>query len=130
MITDVLDSDTESIAKQVADAIYTVHRDLGPGLLECVYEQALCFELASRHLKVVRQGRVPIWYKGTRIGEDLRLDVLVEDRIIIEVKAVERMDDVFEAQLITYLKLSGKRLGFLVNFNVRLIRDGIQRIIR
>lgn len=130
MIGDVLDSQTEAIATQVMDGIYAVHRELGPGLLECVYEEALCFELASRNLKVVRQAHVPIAYRGTRLKGDLRLDILVEDSIIIEVKSVDRMDPVFESQLHTYLKLTAVRLGFLVNFNVRLIKEGVKRVIR
>jgi GxxExxY protein len=130
MIGDVLDAATESVATQIVDAIYTVHREYGPGLLESVYEEALCFELAARGLKIVRQAIVPIYYKGKRLSGELRLDILVADQIIIEVKSVEQMVPLFEAQLFTYLKLSDKRLGFLVNFNVRLIKDGITRLVR
>ena len=130
MIGDVLDAATESIATEIVDAIYTVHQEYGPGLLESVYEEALCCELAGRGLKVVRQAVVPIFYKGRRLAGKLRLDILVADQIIIEVKSVEQVIQLFEAQLFTYLKLSDKRLGFLVNFNVRLIKQGITRIIR
>ena len=129
MYGDVLDAETERVAAEVVDAVYNVHKELGPGLLECVYEEATCFELASRGLKVVRQAIVPVLYRGKRLEGGLRLDILVNDVVIIEVKAVERMDPLFKAQLYTYLKLTGKRLGILVNFNVRLIKDGIDRII-
>jgi GxxExxY protein len=95
-----------------------------------VYEEALCFELASPGLKVVRQALVPVEYKGRRLEGSLRLDILVNDSVIIEVKAVEEMNPLYKAQLFTYLRLTGKRLGILVNFNVRLIKDGITRVIR
>ncbi len=130
MLGDVLDAETESLATQVMDAIFQVHEEYGPGLLESAYEEALCFELTGRGLKVVRQACVPLFYRGTRLAADLRLDILVEDAIIIEVKSVARMEPVFKAQLFTYLKLSHKRLGFLVNFDVLLIKDGVTRVIR
>lgn len=120
----------EAVGTEIVDAAYTVHLALGPGLLEGVYEEALCFELASRGLRVVRQHRVPLYYKGKRLGEDLRADIVVEDCIIIEVKAVETMLPVHEAQLLSYMKLSEIRLGYLINFNVVLIKDGIARKIR
>lgn len=129
-IRDVLDPETEALAKQIVDAIYTVHCELGAGLLEDIYAESLCFELAARGLKVVRQKAVSVHYRGSRLKSNLRLDVLVNDRIIIEVKAVEAMLDVFQAQLFTYLKVTELRLGILVNFNVRLIKDGIKRVIR
>lgn len=120
----------EAIGKKVVDAAYNVHLTLGPGLLESVYEEALCFELASRGLKVVRQKRISLYYKGQRLGEDLRADIVVEDCIILEVKAVEVMLPVHEAQLLSYMKLADMRLGYLINFNVSLIKDGIARKIR
>lgn len=129
MIGDRLDPATEAIARRIMDGFFAVHRNLGPGLLESIYEEAQCFELAAYGLKVVRQKRVPIEYKGTRLADDLRIDILVEDCVIVEVKAVETLLPVHKAQLFTYLKLTGIRLGFLVNFNVVLIKDGFDRVI-
>lgn len=119
----------EAFAKQIVDAAYTVHRKLGPGLLEKVYEICFCHELSKKGIKYRRQVDVPIVYDGMILEEGLRLDVLVEELIICEVKAVEEMNPVWEAQVLSYLKLTGKRLGFVINFNVPLIRDGIKRII-
>ena len=119
----------ESIAKKIIDAAYTVHKILGPGLLEKVYEVCFCHELSKRELKYKRQVDIPIIYDGMTFDEGLRLDVLVEDLIICELKAVDQMNPVWEAQIISHLKLTGKRLGFLINFNVPLIKNGIKRII-
>ena len=130
MIGDVLSPEMERIATQIVDAAFRVHTELGPGLLESIYEECLAHELAKRGLRVERQVAVPVFYDGVRVNADLRLDLLVEGQVIIEVKAVEKLIPVFEAQLLTYLKLSGKRLGFLVNFNVPVIKNGIKRIIR
>ena len=128
-IGDILNEEIERVAKIVVDSVFRVHSTLGPGLLESVYENCLCLELQSRGLNVERQVVVPIIYLGNRIEPGLRLDVLVEGKIIIEVKSVESMHPIFQSQLITYLKLAQKRLGFLVNFNVPLIKDGIKRVI-
>ena len=128
-IGDVLDPETERIATAIVDSTFKVHTELGAGLLESIYERCLCLELESRGLKVQRQVHVPIVYLGQSIEQGLRLDLLVEENVIVEVKAVETMHQVFRSQLITYLKLAKKRLGFLVNFNVPLIKDGIQRFI-
>ena len=122
-------AEEERVAKAIVDAAYTVHKALGPGLLESVYEACFCHELGKRGLSYKRQVVVPIVYDGLTFDEGLRLDVLVEDLIICELKAVETMHPVFKAQILTYLKLTGKRLGFLINFNVPLIKDGIQRVI-
>lgn len=119
----------EWVASEVVDATLKVHRALGPGLLESVYEVCLAHELASRGLKVLRQLKVPIFYSGVELEADLRLDLLVEDCVIVEVKSVERMIPLFEAQALTYLKLTRNRLCLLINFNVPLIKDGIRRII-
>lgn len=119
----------ESIVKKIIDAAYTVHKTSGPGLLEKVYEACFCHELTKRGLKYLRQVDVPIIYDGTTFNEGLRLDVLVEDTIICELKAVDEMNPVWEAQLLSHLKLTGKRLGFLINFNVPLIKKGIQRMV-
>jgi GxxExxY protein len=118
-----LDSETERIAAIVVDSIFRVHSTLGPGLLESVYEHCLCLELDSRGLRVLRQVNVPIVYMGKAIEPGLRLDLLVEDCIIIETKSVDIMHPIYRAQILTYLKLSKKRLGFLVNFNVEYIKE-------
>ncbi len=119
----------ESIAEKIVDAAYTVHKILGPGLLEKVCEVCFCHELSKRGLQNKRQVDIPIVYDGLIFNEGLRLDVLVEDLIICELKAVDEMNPVWEAQILSHLKLTGKRLGFLVNFNVSLIKNGIKRII-
>jgi len=120
----------ERVATQIVDAAFKVHSELGPGLLESVYEKCLAYELTKRGLRVQRQVLVPIMYDGVVLDEPLRLDLLVEESVIVEVKAVEKMHPVFHATMLTYLKLSGKRLGFIINFNVRIIKEGIKRVIR
>lgn len=119
----------EDIAKKVVDSAYLVHKALGPGILEKVYEACFCYELNKKGLLYKRQVDVPIVYDGLTFEEGFRLDVLVEDPVICELKAVDNMHPVWEAQILSYLKLSGKRLGFLINFNERYIKDGIKRII-
>ena len=113
---------------QIRGAIFDVYNELGPGLLESVYEEALVFELQQRDLQVARQMEVPINYKGNSLKTALRLDLLVENQVIVELKSVEEMKPVFAKQLLTYLKLLDKRLGLLVNFSSDNIRDGIIRI--
>ena len=119
----------EVIAEKIVDSAYTVHKKLGPGLLEKIYEVCLCHELSKRGVKYQRQVDVPIVYDGMIFDEGLRLGVLVEDPIICELKAVDEINPVWEAQIISHLKLTGKRLGFLINFNVPLIKNGIKRFI-
>lgn len=119
----------EKIAELIVDAAFKVHKNLGPGLTEKVYESCFCYELSKQGTPHQRQVKVPIVYDGTLLDEDLRLDVLVADLVICEFKAVDQLNPVWEAQLITYLKLSKKRLGFLINFNVPVIKKGIKRII-
>ena len=119
----------EAIAKKIVDAAYSVHKILGPGLLEKVYEVCFCHELGKRGLLYLRQVDIPIVYDGLKFDEGLRLDVIVDNLVICELKAVEEMNPVWEAQIISHLKLTGKRLGFLINFNVPLIKDGIKRIV-
>lgn len=114
---------------QIRGAIWDVYNDLGPGLLESVYEEALCYELEQRGLKVERQKPVPIMYKGNMLKTDLRLDLMVEDQIIIELKSVEELKPVFYKQTKTYLKLMDKRIGLLVNFGEYDMKEGIHRII-
>ena len=119
----------EEIATAVVDSAFVVHSTLGPGLLESVYETCLDHELQSRGLSVERQVPVPIVYKDVRLSAGLRLDLIVEQSVIIEVKAVEKLLPVHKAQMLTYLKLQSLRIGFLLNFNVPLIRDGITRVV-
>jgi GxxExxY protein len=119
----------EWVASVIVDAALKVHRALGPGLLESVYEVCLAHELGSRGLKALRQLSVPIFYEGIELNADLRLDLLVEDCVVVEIKSVERMIPLFEAQALTYLKLTQNRLCLLINFNVPFIEDGIKRII-
>ena len=122
----------ERIARKIVDAVpnvFGMHKTLGPGLLEKVYEVCFCHELSKRGLKYQRQVDIPIIYDGITFNEGLRLDVLAEELIICELKAVEEMNPVWEAQILSHLKLTGKRLGFLINFNVPLIKKGIKRII-
>ncbi len=119
----------EQVAKAIVDAAYAVHSALGPGLLENIYEVCFCHELSRRGLSYRRQVVVPITYDGITFDEGFRVDVLVEDMVICELKAVEVIHPVFMAQLLTYLKLTGKRLGFLINFNVPVIKQGIKRVV-
>jgi len=124
-----LSEELEAKARAVVDAGFHVHREMGPGLLERVYESALVHELTSRGLSVQRQVLVPLHYKGIPLEDPLRLDLLVDGAIILEVKAVEAILAVHKAQLMSYLRLSGFRLGFLMNFNVPVFKDGIRRIV-
>ena len=119
----------KELTYQIRGAIFDVYNTLGPGLLESVYEEALCFELKRRGLKVERQLEVPILYKGTKLKTPLRLDLLIENTIIVELKSVEEMKPVFAKQLLTYLRLLDKRVGLLVNFSSNNILDGIIRIV-
>jgi GxxExxY protein len=105
-----------------------VHRHLGPGLLESIYESALCIELSLAGLRFERQVPVSVSYKSQIIG-DLRLDLVIENLVVVEIKSVERIEPIFEAQVLTYLKVSGKKVGLLINFNSRLLKTGIQRFI-
>jgi len=123
------DAETERIATQIVDSIFSVHVELGAGLLESIYEKCLAFELTSRGLQVRRQVVLPVQYKGHILDDGLRIDLMVEDKIIVEVKSVKELEPIHRAQLITYLKLSKLRLGFLVNFNKMLIKDGIKRVV-
>lgn len=114
---------------EIRGAIFDVYNELGPGLLESVYEEALVFELQERGLKVDRQLEVPIIYKDCELKTSLRLDLLVNNQVIVELKSVEEMRPVFAKQLLTYLRLMDKRVGLLVNFNTSNIREGIKRIV-
>ncbi len=124
-----LSKELEEIATKIVDAAFAVHKNLGPGLLEKIYELAFCHELKKRGLKVKRQVEIPIVYDGITFDEGLRLDVLVEDKIICEIKAVDKVNPVWQAQVMSHLKLTVNRLGFLINFNVPIIKNRIKRII-
>lgn len=130
MIKHSISPELESLAEKVVDAAFQVHKTLGPGLLESVYETCLCYELTQRNIPYQQQVSLPIRYGDATLETGLRLDILVGERIILELKAVEKMNPLYEAQLLTYLKLTGLKLGFLINFNVLLIKDGIKRMVR
>ena len=116
------------VAKPIVDAAYRIHTNLGPGLLESVYEVVLAYELEKRGLRTVRQQAVPIVYQGTRMEMGFRADLIVEDSVIVEIKSVEATAPVHKKQLLTHPRLANQRLGLLINFNVVLIQDGITRI--
>ncbi|MFP3944713.1 MAG: GxxExxY protein [Alphaproteobacteria bacterium] len=120
---------TEETARSVVDAAFAVHRTLGPGLLESVYETCLAHELQRRGHAVVRQVALPVEYDEVKLEAGYRIDLVVDGNVIIEVKSVDELAQVHEAQLLTYLKLSGQRLGFLINFNVALLKQGLRRKI-
>jgi GxxExxY protein len=113
----------------VIAAAIEVHRILGPGLLESIYQRALCHEMMLRNMSFESQKPVAVNYKGIDLGEDLRLDIIVPGRLVVELKAVEKLLPIHEAQLMTYLKLTGLHTGLLINFNVCLLKDGIKRIV-
>ena len=116
------------ITEKIIGCAIEVHRNLGPGLLENVYEEAMCIEFDIQGVHYQRQVILPVNYKDRVIGE-YRLDLLVEDAIVVELKSVERHDPVFEAQILTYLRVTGKRVGLLINFNSKLLKDGVKRFV-
>jgi GxxExxY protein len=116
------------LTSRIIGSAIEVHRCLGPGLLEPLYESALCIEFDEAGIEYHRQLRIPACYKGRPLGE-YRIDLLVADAVVVEVKAVALMHPVFEAQLLTYLRLTGKRVGLLINFNSKLLKDGIKRLV-
>ncbi|MFI4989075.1 MAG: GxxExxY protein [Alphaproteobacteria bacterium] len=128
MHSEPIPAETEAVARNVVDAALKVHRALGPGLLESVYEACLCHELGKRGVRYERQLTVPIRYDDITIDSGLRLDLAIENVLIVELKAVEQTLPLHQAQLLTYLKLTGVRLGLLINFNVPLLKDGIRRV--
>ncbi len=117
------------IAREVVDGAYRIHTELGPGLLESVYEVSLAHELKKRGLRVDRQRPISIVYDSIRFDEGFRADVIVEDKVILELKSVERVSPVHKKQLLTYLRLADKRLGLLINFGEELVKDGISRVV-
>jgi len=117
------------IAAAVVDAAFKIHTTLGPGLLESVYEAVLAFELQRRGLQVARQVGLPVNYEGVKLELGFRIDLIIDNKLIIEVKSVELLAPVHKKQLLTYLRLTDLRLGLLINFNVERIKDGIQRVV-
>jgi GxxExxY protein len=118
-----------SLSREILNACITVHREMGPGLLETVYELCLIREIQSRNIIVEYQVAVPLYYKREALNKEFRIDILVEKEIVIELKAVDILLPVHEAQIISYLKLTGKKLGFLINFNVPVLKDGFRRFV-
>lgn len=121
--------EVERVGKAVLDAAFKVHTALGPGLLESVYETTIAYEVRKGGLLVETQVAIPIFYDKIKLESGLRLDMLVEKCVIVELKSVEKMNPVYEAQLMTYLRLSNVRLGFLINFNVPHLKEGIKRMV-
>jgi GxxExxY protein len=124
-----LSEDIEIIGKKIVDCAFTVHKNLGPGLFEKVYEICFCHELDKRNISYLRQVNIPINYDGLIFEEGLRLDVFVEDAIVCELKAVDLVNPVWDAQVLSHMKLTDTRLGYLINFNVKSIGTGIKRFI-
>jgi GxxExxY protein len=119
----------EEVFKNVLDCSFQVHTELGPGLLESAYVECLCYELLKNGLKVEKQKPLPLIYKEVKLEAGYRVDLLVEDIIVVELKSVEALCDIHMAQILTYMKLSGCKLGLLANFNVKHLKDGIKRVI-
>lgn len=124
-----MDEGLDRVTEAIIGAAIEVHRELGPGLLESTYEACLAYELAQRGLKVERQKPLPVVYKGLKLDIGYRVDLLVEDRVVVELKAVDHLEPIHEAQLLSYLRLSGCNVGLLINFNVRILKDGIKRLV-
>ncbi|WP_336515432.1 GxxExxY protein [Pollutibacter soli] len=123
----ILTPDEEAISKQVVDSACQVHKYVGPGFLEQVYETCFCEELFAEGLNFIRQYQVPIVYKGKKLFETLRLDILVENKIACELKALKQVNPLWEAQVLSHLKMTGLHVGFLINFNSVYIKSGIRR---
>jgi len=121
--------DINELSSKIIGAAIEVHKALGPGLLESAYEECLCYEFGLRDFSFERQKALPVIYKGKELDCGYRLDIVVEKAIILELKACEKIEEIHKAQLLTYLKLSGLKLGLLLNFNVALMRDGIVRVV-
>jgi GxxExxY protein len=117
------------IGTVILDAAFQVHKELGPGLLESTYETCLSYEASERGLLIERQAPLPVIYKEVKLDCGYRIDLLADEKVIVEVKAVESLNDIHLAQILTYLKLSGCKLGYLINFNVKQLKDGIKRVV-
>jgi GxxExxY protein len=118
-----------SITERIISSAIAVHKELGPGLLESAYEACLMHELLTNGVSVERQKELPVKYRGVQIDCGYRLDLLVEDQVVVELKSVDRLESIHEAQVLSYLKLSGYQIGLLLNFNVRFLKDGIRRFV-
>ncbi len=121
--------DVNEVTEKIIGAAIAVHKELGPGLLESAYEACLPYELSQRSLRFKRQKELPVTYRDVSLECGYRIDLLVEDTVIVELKAVEELAPIHEAQLISYLRLSGKKVGLLINFNVTVLKDGIRRLV-
>lgn len=117
------------LSKIIVDCCYQIHNKLGPGLFESVYEKVLCYELNKRNLSFKQQQGIPVYYEGNKMDLGFRADIIVENKVIIEIKSIEAIAPIHQKQLLTYLKLTDLKLGLLVNFNEALIKKGIQRIV-
>lgn len=124
-----LSKEIDQITEKIIGAAITVHRELGPGLLESAYEACLVYELSQAGLPVERQKSLPVIYRSVKIDCGYRMDLLVEDQVVVELKAVEKLERIHEAQLLSYLKLSGHSVGLLINFNVDVLKQGIKRLV-
>ena len=118
-----------SITSSIIGAAINVHRELGPGLLESAYEACLVYELAQEGIEVERQKALPVVYRGVRLDCGYRIDLLVQGQVVVEVKAVDRLEQIHRAQVLSYLKLSGCKVGLLINFNVKMLKDGVCRLV-
>ena len=128
-MTETKSRDINEITRKVIGAAIAVHRALGPGLLESAYEVCLAYELSDRGLKVERQKALPVKYREVFLDCGYRIDLLVEEEVVVELKAVERLEKIHEAQLLSYLKLSGSKVGLIINFNVRVLKNGVRRMV-
>lgn len=124
----VLSDNDDPLTRRIIASAIEVHKRLGPGLLEKLYQEAMVIEMQLVNLKVEKNVKIPVEYKGKPIG-DYFIDLLVEDRVILELKSVERHDPIFEAQILSYMKLTGKKVGLLINFNSKMVKDGIKRFV-
>ncbi|NQT14502.1 MAG: GxxExxY protein [Planctomycetes bacterium] len=120
----------EELTREIRGAAIEVHREVGPGLLESAYEECLCRELSLRGLSFQRQVPLPVTYKGVKLDCGYKLDLVVEDKVVLELKSVKAIEPIHEAQLLTYLRLSGKQVGLVMNFNTVLMKDGIKRMVQ
>jgi len=117
------------LTEQIIGAAIEVHKYWGPGLYEEIYEKSLCHELHLRNVALKSQVKLPLIYKGQRVGEDLRLDIIADEKVVVELKTVKHLEPIHEAQLLTYMKLTGCRVGLLINFNVPVLTQGIKRMV-
>src|SRR5258708_6640063 len=128
-MTEKAKPDLDRLTETIIGAAIEVHRHLGPGLLESAYEECLCHELGRAELSFLRQVHVPITYKGMKLDCNYRLDLIVEQTVILEIKAIERLEPIHSAQLLTYLRATDKRIGLLINFNVTVLKNGLRRLV-